>query len=217
MVTSMPDSAVVPLKSDVAVVDVSAVITPSSISRVGKQQEWPLLLCRSCLIFELIHQPLDRISVGVVDKMHAASQLSAMLLLGHAGEEVELAFLLTNTGNVTITNLIWDVPSAFEFVPYGCALNMQPHNAFTTTLLPGAALQCKAYHKVTLEELEGSEYKVTVLATDEGTSLNVFKDLMVYSKQLPQVSVQVSEQHCSQMPAVAGALMSWSQHRQVML
>jgi uncharacterized membrane protein len=97
-------------------------------------------------------------------------QLSAMLLLSHAGEVVELAFLLTNTGNVTLTNLKWDVPSVF--VPYGCVLNMQPHNASTTTLLPGSALHCKAYHTVTLEDLEGSEYKVTVLATDQGTGLN---------------------------------------------
>jgi hypothetical protein len=42
MVTSMPDSAVVPLSDDFAMVDVSAIVTPSAISRVGKQQGWPL-------------------------------------------------------------------------------------------------------------------------------------------------------------------------------
>lgn len=36
IVTSMPDSAVVPLSSDVAMVDVSASVMPSTISHVGK-------------------------------------------------------------------------------------------------------------------------------------------------------------------------------------
>jgi hypothetical protein len=127
-----------------------------------------------------------------------------MLFLQHAGEVVQLAYVLTNTGNVTITNLMVDAPNVF--VPYECKLNMQLHNASTTVLLPGSVLHCKASHTVTLEDLEGSEYKVTVSATDEATGLNVFKDLMVYAQHLPQVSMQVREQDCSSMPAEAGKL-----------
>lgn len=120
------------------------------------------------------------------------------------GEVVELKFAFTNTGNVTVSSLLVDVPNVFK--PFVCTLGSQPHNASATVLLPGAVLRCNGSHTVELDDLEGSEYKVTVSATDDATGLNVFKDLMVYAQHLPQVSVQVREQDCSVMPAEAGKL-----------
>lgn len=215
---SAPDTAVVALSSDVAVVDVSLTIVPSTIQQVGKPTCHMTVAhcCWSCSsggrqkpglaeasIVQTAHIPLPNLAPRL--SFGCRTHLICQGCFPNAGEVGVLRFAVTNTGNLTVTGLTLDVPNVF--MPLNCTLGSRPYliaPATATILSPGAVLQCNGSHTVELQDIEDGDHTVTVRAIDEGSGLNVYKDLIVRSQQRPQVTVQVQEQECSLLPAQAG-------------
>ena len=116
-----------------------------------------------------------------------------------AGDAVELSIELSNTGNVTLQDVVLQVSSNFQ-----STLACTPVVASPMLLQPGAVVQCTASYTPDLDEFEAGDLAGTVTAEAAATSLWVSKNLAIASQWRPEVKAEVMTAQRSVLPAKAG-------------
>ncbi len=129
-----------------------------------------------------ITTPLDQVaSLQVVKSLDAIGDVDASGGVA-AGDLMTFGFLVTNTGNVTLDNLMVDDPLTGAVVCAG-----------DNALLPGETRVCSAGYTLTQADIDSGVVRNTVTATADDPSSNVIADddtLLSSIVQEPSVSVQ---------------------------